>query len=92
MPNGMVGHMKTTVNIADALFEELRELAEKEGVTMKSLIQDGIRQVIAEHKKVAKQPRYKMRDVSFGGEGVQEGIDLANWPQIRALIYEGHGG
>jgi len=35
---------------------------------------------------------FKLRDVSFRGEGVQPGIDLRDWDHIRSLIYEGRGG
>ena len=81
--------MKTTVDIADALFEEARVLAAKEGVTLRALVEEGLRKVVLDHS----HPRtFKLQDGSFqGGEGVQAGIDLANWEQIRDMIYEGRG-
>ncbi len=36
--------------------------------------------------------RFRLRDGSFKGKGLQPGVDLSNWEQIRSLIYEGRGG
>jgi hypothetical protein len=35
--------------------------------------------------------RFRLRDGSFKGKGLQPGVDLSNWEQIRSLIYEGRG-
>ena len=40
--------------------------------------------------RVTSEEMYK--DWFFKGEGVQEGIDLSDWSQIRRMAYEGHGG
>lgn len=46
--------MKTTVDIPDALAEEARKLASREGTTLKVLIEQGLRKVIAEPASRAK--------------------------------------
>lgn len=85
----MVSHMKTTVQIPDSLFEEARKLAHRERTTLKALIQDGLRRVIAERKK---RSRFKLRKASFKGTGLQPQLAGASWEKIRELSYEGRGG
>ena len=81
--------MKTTVDIADALFDQVRFLASEEQTTIRALVEEGLRKVIAEHAR----PRpFTLKDGSFkGGAGLQPGVDLTDWDQIRDMIYKGHG-
>ena len=44
----MATHMKTTVDIADALLLEAKEVAHREGTTMRALIEAGLRDVRVE--------------------------------------------
>ena len=85
----MVNHMKTTVQIPDSLFEEARKLAHRERTTLKALIQDGLRRVIAERKQ---RNRFKLRKATFKGTGLQPHLAGASWEKIRELSYEGRGG
>lgn len=85
----MVSHMKTTVQIPDSLFEEARKLAHRERTTLKALIQDGLRRVIAERKR---RGRFKLRKATFKGTGLQPHLAGASWEKIRELSYEGRGG
>ncbi len=78
--------MKTTIEIADPLLLDARKLAEREGVTLRALVERGLRLVIAEQK--AAQP-FKLRRASDTGDGLQP--DLASWDRIRDLSYEGRG-
>ena len=81
--------MKTTIDIPDALLAEAQDLARRQGTTLKALTQEGLRKVIAE-KKAKKKP-FKLRDVSFGGDGLTDEFKNASWEQIRDAIYEGRG-
>lgn len=81
--------MKTTIDIPDALLAEAQELARRQGTTLKALTTEGLRKVLAE-KKAKKKP-FKLRDVSFGGDGLTEEFKNASWEQIRDAIYEGRG-
>ena len=38
-------HMKTTIELSDALLAEARKIAAREGVTMRTLIEQGLRQL-----------------------------------------------
>jgi hypothetical protein len=79
-------HMKTTVDIADALFESTRRLAVQRGTTMRALIEEGLRAVLQAHRSLPRQ--FALRDASVGGSGLVDGVDLGDWTQIRALIYD----
>ncbi len=78
-------HMKTTIDIADPLLDQARELAAREGVTIKALVELGLRQVIAEKKK--RSSGFKLRQVTFKGDGLQPDLEGASWERMRELIY-----
>ena len=80
--------MKTTVEIPDTLLEEARKVASKDGTTLRALIQEGLRRILAERQR---PKRFRLRDVSFKGKGLQPEFAEASWEQIRDAIYEGHG-
>lgn len=79
-------HMKTTVDISDALFDSARRLAVQRGSTMRALIEEGLRAVLQAHRSAPR--RYALRDASVGGDGLIEGVELGDWAQIRAMIYD----
>lgn len=56
--------MKTTIDISDALFEQARTQAKARGVTLRALVESGLRLVMAQAD--AHKPRPPMRDFSFG--------------------------
>jgi hypothetical protein len=49
--------MKTTIEISDPLTREARELAEREGVTLRALVERGLNRVIGEPKDAQFSPR-----------------------------------
>lgn len=76
--------MKTTVDISDALFEQARAQAKARGVTLRALVESGLRLVLTQSK--AAPQRFEMRDFSFGTPGLQGGLeahfDLSKWRDI----------
>jgi hypothetical protein len=80
--------MKTTVEIPDSLLQEARRLAEKEGSSIKVLVEEGLRRIILERKK---GKRFRLRKVSFRGKGVQPDVTEGSWDKVRELVYEGRG-
>ena len=80
--------MKTTIEIADALFERAQRFAQKEKTTFRSLTEQGLRLVLKE--KDAK-PRKLPPLVTVGGTGLTNEFKNAPWEKIRAEIYRGHG-
>lgn len=82
--------MKTTIELPDALFKQLKSKASREKTTMKALIQAALRGYLSDAKTPHK--KFKLKDGSFKGQGLMPGIEEGNWSQIREMIYEGRGG
>jgi hypothetical protein len=81
--------MKTTVEISDALLREARKLAAREGLTLRTLLERGLRQVVAEGNQ--NKAAFTLRPASFKGKGLQVELRRASWARIRDLAYEGRG-
>ena len=82
--------MKTTVDISDDLLKEAKAVAATEQVTLRSLVDEGLRWALSRRRKKAE--RFVLRDAGVPGRGVRDGLTEGNWDQIRDLIYPGHGG
>jgi len=87
----MVSHMKTTIHIPDSLFNEARKVANQEKTTLKALVEEGLRKVVAEHRD-RKPEAFKLRQAAFKGQGLQPHLAGVTWDQILDLSYEGRGG
>jgi len=87
----MGSHMKTTIDIADPLFERARRLAEREGTTFRALVEEGLREVL--DRKSVSRP-FKLRDARYRGpgKGLSPEFAAGGWERIREAIYEGRGG
>ena len=81
--------MKTTVEISDSLLREVRELAAREGITLRTLVERGLYRVISDTKRGAP---FKLRRASFKGKGRQAELGEASWDAVRDLAYKGRGG
>jgi hypothetical protein len=80
--------MKTTIEIADPLFEQAKREAARRGTTLRALVEQGLRETL---KKPKPGKPYKFRPVVFHGDGMRPEVAAGGWPAIRDLIYEGHG-
>ncbi len=78
--------MKTTIEIADAILNEARSVADEEGTTLRELVEEGLRRVTRDRKQTK---HFKLRKASFRGKGLRSGE--AAWEEIRDLIYKGRG-
>lgn len=85
----IVSNMKTTIDISDSLLQEAKKLSAKRQITLRSLVEQGLREVIA--KQNADQ-KFKLRKASFRGSGLQDEFRGESWQKIRTAAYEGHGG
>ena len=85
----MVSHMKTTVELPDALLSEARRIAEREGTTLRAVLEDALRKSIDARRKTASS--FKLRLVTFRGDGLHPQAGEGAWERLRDLIYEGRG-
>jgi Bacterial antitoxin of type II TA system, VapB len=81
--------VKTTLDIPDPLLREARKIALREHTTLRALVEQGLRKIIAERK--ATRP-FRLRRVTFKGQGLVPELDWNDWDKIRDLAYEGRGG
>ena len=75
--------MKATVEIADALLLEARNMAAARHTTLRQIVEEGLRALI----NVQRTSGFRLPDESFGGEGMQK----HDWAEVRKAIYEGRG-
>jgi predicted transcriptional regulator len=80
----MVTHMKTTIEIADDLLVRAKQQARKERKTLRSLIDEALRQRLG---RTSARPRFQLRRHPFRGSGLQPGIAEGRWDALRDLIY-----
>src|SRR5262245_39996972 len=83
-----VASMKTTLDIPDLLLREARKVAARERTTIRALVEQGLRRVIAERNR---KPAFRLRKASFKGRGMRPELADAGWGRLRDLTYEGRG-
>jgi hypothetical protein len=82
--------MKTTIEISDPLLLRAKQVASSENTTLRALVEDGLRKVLEDNATRTKP--FRLKQVTFGGQGLQPQARGAGWEKIRELAYEGHGG
>lgn len=76
--------MKTTVDIADDLADAARERARRDGITLRALLEEGLRLALARPERSAGR---ELELVTFGGDGFEHGVDLNDPAQLREAVY-----
>lgn len=66
--------MRTTINIHDEVLRKAKETALHRHCTLGSLIEDGLRKILA--RKSPSVPAKSTRLPTSGGRGLQPGVDL----------------
>ncbi len=84
----MGAHMKTTVEISDALLEAAKRLAAERGTTLRAIVEEGLRTMVER----AEAECFTLRDASVDGEGLHEEVREGGWTRIVERAYEGRGG
>ena len=82
-------HMKTTVEIPDTILEEAKKIASRQRTTLRVLIIEGLRRIIAERKRPGE---FRLRKATFRGKGLRPEVAGAPWERIREMAYEKRGG
>lgn len=73
--------LKTTIDIADDLISRAKLVQQRDGVTLRALVEDGLRLVL---DRAARKPKYKFVPVT-AGTPYQSGNAV---PDVNALIAE----
>ena len=81
--------MKTTVEISDGLAEEVKAYMAREGVTFRSVVERGLREVL---RGGGEPEPFVLRNASVRGRGLQEAFRDTGWAHVRDAAYEGRGG
>ncbi len=84
-----VSHMKTTIEIPDALLRRAKQLAARRNTTLRAIIEHALRDALERESPAARaQP---VETHTFRGHGLQPGLSWEDWSTIRDLAYEGRG-
>lgn len=81
--------MKTTLDIADGLFAQAKLTAQRDGTTLRALVEDGLRLVLTARQTTAKP--FKLKDGSVGvrrnvDSGLtDEAIARGGWAALREM-------
>jgi hypothetical protein len=75
---------RTTVRLPEDLLNRAKRKAAAEGRTLTSLIEDGLRLVVAENRKGAKGKRVMPR-VSTATGGPMPGVDLTDFSALQEM-------
>ncbi len=73
--------MKTTIEIADSLLTEAKELAKTQGTTLRALVEEGLRQVLEER---GRESSFRITRATFKGRGLQANVEEGVWRPARA--------
>ena len=80
--------MKITVELHDELLEQAQAVAEREGTTLRSLVEESLQRSLEARRKAAQR---HLDFPSYGGSGLTTEFRGAPWNRIRAEAYRGHG-
>ena len=76
--------MKTTVDIQDELLARAKRHAKDTGRTLRAVIEDGLREVLA--APTGPNP-YRLPDLSTGHTEAEDPLEAYSWQDLRGLIY-----
>lgn len=82
-------HMKTTVEVSDALLDEAKRVAAQESTTLRELVEAGLRLVLEQRRR--RRRSFVLRDARVAGQGLAPEFRDAGWERIRDAAYEGRG-
>jgi hypothetical protein len=82
----MMYQMKTTIDIADSLFDRAKRHARKTGRPLRAVVEEGLRRVLEEPRAGAS---YRLPDRSVGDPKAKNPLASMTWQDLRAQIYGG---
>jgi len=76
--------VKTTVEITESLLADAKRLAAERSITLRQVIEEGLRNVLESKPKQA----FRLRDGSYGRGGM---VRPMKWDEVLEEIYHGRG-
>lgn len=76
--------MKTTIDIHDVLLERAKRHAKANGLTLRSVVEEGLRKVLVQPSPSVP---FKLEDCRVGDPDAGNPLDHYTWTELRALIY-----
>jgi predicted transcriptional regulator len=77
--------MKTTVEIRDSLYRELRRFAAANNLQLRQVIEEALKSYLSPQKGAAN--KFKLKIEPFDNGQLKEGLSEDNWAQIRRISY-----
>jgi hypothetical protein len=82
---GILGVVKTTLDIQDALLLRAKRLAKRTGKPLRALVEEGLQHVLA---RPTEPPRpYQLPDCSVGDPATVNPLESRSWQDLRDEIY-----
>jgi Arc/MetJ family transcription regulator len=83
----MPRHMRTTIELSDSLLARARRIMAKRKVTLRALVEEGLRRVVEEDQAA---PGFELRDASFKGPtGFANGAGPEDIQRVLREVNEG---
>lgn len=76
--------MKTTIELSDDLAARAKALAQREGTTLRAIIEHGLRMKLS----ASASSGFKLEDKSVEGKGLQAEFRDKTWEEVRAASYK----
>ena len=80
--------MRTSIDIPEPLMRRARKVARERGTTLRQLVLDGLRSIV---ERDARSTAYRMKDCSFGREGLVSGLSWSDSERMDELVYGDRG-
>ena len=79
--------MKTTFELPDELLNQARRVAQREGIALGRLVEEGLQRSLEARRKRARQ---EFDFPTYGGSGLTTEFEDATWKRLRDEIYREH--
>ena len=86
----MGAHMKTTIEISDALLAAAKRAASDQNTTLRTIVEVALRRYL-ETCGGGTQVKQRLRRCTFRGRALQSGISESDWSTIRERAHDGRG-
>jgi len=78
-------HMKTTIDLSDALFVAAKQFAAARGMTLRAVIEQSLARTLREKAPIH---AFKLRDASVSGKGLTDAARALSSSSLRDLANE----